>query len=43
MRAIPHEGGPTPGDAPDRALLGGCFHNKAIHCTVLKRYQMERQ
>jgi len=22
---------------------GGCFHNWAIHCTVSKRYQMERQ
>ena len=23
--------------------VGGCFHNWAIHCTVSKRYQMERQ
>jgi formylglycine-generating enzyme required for sulfatase activity len=25
------------------ALRGGCFHNRAIHCTVSKGYQMERQ
>jgi formylglycine-generating enzyme required for sulfatase activity len=43
VRAIPQDGGPTPGDGPDRVLRGGCFHNWAIHCMVSKRYQMERQ
>ena len=43
VRAIPQGGGPTPGDGPERVLRGGCFHNWAIHCTVSKRYQMERQ
>jgi formylglycine-generating enzyme required for sulfatase activity len=43
VRAIPHEGSPTPGDGTGRVLRGGCFHNWAIHCTVSKRYQMERQ
>jgi formylglycine-generating enzyme len=37
------DGGPTPGDEPDRVLREGCFHNWAIHCTVSKRYQMGRQ
>jgi formylglycine-generating enzyme required for sulfatase activity len=43
VRAIPPGGGPTVGDGPDRVLRGGCFDNWAIHCTVAKRYQMERQ
>jgi hypothetical protein len=30
-------------DGPERVLRGGCFHNWAIHCTVSKRCQMERQ
>ena len=24
-------------------LRGGCFHNWVVHCTVSKRYQIERQ
>jgi hypothetical protein len=43
VRAIPQGGSPTPGDGPNRALRRGCFHNCAIHCTVSKRYQMDRQ
>ena len=43
VRAIPQGGGPTRSDGPERVLRGGCFHNWAIHCTVSKRYQMERQ
>jgi formylglycine-generating enzyme required for sulfatase activity len=43
VRAIPPGGGPTVGDERERVLRGGCFHNWAIHCTVSKRYQMERQ
>lgn len=43
VRAIPQDGSPTTGDGLDRVLRGGCFHNWAIHCTVSKRYQMERQ
>ena len=43
VRAIPAGGGPTLDDGTDRVLRGGCFHNWAVHCTVSKRYQMERQ
>jgi formylglycine-generating enzyme required for sulfatase activity len=43
VRDIPHDGNPTAGDGADRVLRGGCFHNWAVHCTVSKRYQMERQ
>jgi formylglycine-generating enzyme len=41
--AIPPDGRPTPGGGAERVLRGGCFHNWAVHCTVSKRYQMERQ
>jgi hypothetical protein len=43
VSVILRDGRPTTGDGPDRVLRGGCFHNWAIHCTVSKRYQMERQ
>jgi formylglycine-generating enzyme required for sulfatase activity len=43
VSAIPRDGSPRQGDAPERVLRGGCFHNWAIHCTVSKRYQIERQ
>jgi formylglycine-generating enzyme len=43
VNAIPRDGTPRLGDAPERVLRGGCFHNWAIHCTVSKRYQIERQ
>ena len=26
----------------ERALRGGCFHNWAMHCTAMKRYEIER-
>src|SRR5262249_8998008 len=43
VRAIPQSGGPTVSERPEHVLRGGCFHNWAVHCTVSKRYQMERQ
>ena len=43
VSSIPHDGRPTSGEGPERVLRGGCFHNWAIHCTVSKRYQIERQ
>jgi sulfatase modifying factor 1 len=43
VSSIPQDGNPTAGDGPERVLRGGCFHNWAIHCTVSKRYQIEKQ
>ena len=40
---IPRDGTPLVGPGDERVLRGGCFHNWAIHCTVSKRYQIERQ
>jgi hypothetical protein len=40
---FPHDGSPVFGLGPQRVLRGGCFHNWAIHCTVSKRYQIEKQ
>ena len=40
---IPADGSAFVGEAPERVLRGGCFHNWAIHCTVTKRYQIGRQ
>jgi len=31
------------GDGNERVLRGGCFQNKAIHCTVSKRYEIDRE
>jgi sulfatase modifying factor 1 len=42
VTAIPADGGAYHGDCADRVLRGGCFHNWAIHCTVSKRYQIDR-
>lgn len=43
VAAIPRDGTPLVGPGDERGLRGGCFHNWAIHCTVSKRYQIERQ
>jgi formylglycine-generating enzyme len=43
FKNVPADGHPYRGDTPERVLRGGCFHNWAIHCTVSKRYQIERQ
>jgi formylglycine-generating enzyme required for sulfatase activity len=42
VNAIPTDGRPVTGTGEERVLRGGCFHNWAIHCTVSKRYQIER-
>jgi sulfatase modifying factor 1 len=43
VQKIPADGSAFAGDADQRVLRGGCFHNWAVHCTVSKRYQIERQ
>jgi formylglycine-generating enzyme required for sulfatase activity len=43
LARIPQDGTPFIGAGNERILRGGCFHNWAIHCTVSKRYQIERQ
>ena len=43
VAAIPRDGTPLVGPGDERVLRGGCFHNWAIHCSVSKRYQIERQ
>ena len=40
---IPRDGTPLVGPGDERVLRGGCFHNWAVHCSVSKRYQIERQ
>lgn len=42
VRVIPADGRAFADDGAERLLRGGCFHNWAIHCTVSKRYQIER-
>ncbi|MDX2037748.1 MAG: SUMF1/EgtB/PvdO family nonheme iron enzyme [Isosphaeraceae bacterium] len=39
---IPGDGTPYEGPGTERVLRGGCFHNWAIHCTVSKRYAIEK-
>lgn len=39
---IPQDGSPLSGRSNDRILRGGCYHNWAIHCTVSKRYEINR-
>ncbi len=41
-QAIPNDGTPYVGPGEERVLRGGCFHNWAEHCTVTKRYAIER-
>ena len=43
VKDLPADGGPYRRDSSERVLRGGCFHNWAIHCTVSKRYQIDRQ
>lgn len=42
VKEIPADGRALVGDGAERVLRGGCFHNWAMHCTVSKRYQIER-
>jgi len=42
VTTIPGDGSPRVGNGIERVLRGGCFHNWAIHCTVFKRYNIER-
>jgi formylglycine-generating enzyme required for sulfatase activity len=42
VNEIPADGRPFIGPGGQRILRGGCFHNGAIHCTVSKRYEIER-
>ena len=41
VNTIPADGSAFAGEAAERVLRGGCFHNWAIHCTVSKRYEIE--
>jgi len=43
VSSIPQDGTPITKGGPERVLRGGCFHNWAVHCTVSKRYQIEKQ
>jgi formylglycine-generating enzyme len=40
---IPTDGTHVPSGSDDRVLRGGCFHNGAEHCTVSKRYEIDRK
>lgn len=40
---IPADGTPYTNKTDNRVLRGGCHHNWAIHCTVLKRYEIGPQ
>ena len=42
VSTVPADGSACADDGSERVLRGGCFHNWAIHCTVSKRYQIER-
>lgn len=42
VSVIPPDGSPVPGPGDERVLRGGCFHNRAEHCTVTKRYEIAR-
>jgi formylglycine-generating enzyme len=42
IRQIPADGKAFVGEGNQGVLRGGCFHNWAMHCTVSKRYQIER-
>ena len=37
---IPKDGSPNFEKSAERVLRGGCFHNWAVHCTTIKRYQI---
>jgi sulfatase modifying factor 1 len=40
INKIPKDGSPCLLESRDRVLRGGCHHNRAIHCTVSKRYEI---
>jgi formylglycine-generating enzyme required for sulfatase activity len=40
VQQIPDDGSAFVGEADERILRGGCFHNWAMHCTVFKRYEI---
>ncbi|MEO7521091.1 MAG: formylglycine-generating enzyme family protein, partial [Gemmatimonas sp.] len=42
VHAIPADGSPRTGPGELQSLRGGCFHNWSEHCTVFKRYEIER-
>lgn len=42
VKQIPDDGSAFVGEADERVLRGGCFHNWAMHCTVFKRYEIAR-
>ena len=37
---IPLDGTPCLEESTERVLRGGCYHNFGIHCTVMKRYEI---
>ncbi|MBX2963686.1 MAG: formylglycine-generating enzyme family protein [Cyclobacteriaceae bacterium] len=39
-KKIPLDGSPCLEESPERVLRGGCYHNYAAHCTVMKRYEI---
>jgi len=43
VNQIPDDGSAFVGEADERVLRGGCFHNWAAHCTVFKRYEIGHQ
>jgi sulfatase modifying factor 1 len=40
---IPLDGTPCNEKSPDHVLRGGCYHNGGIHCTVMKRYEINAE
>jgi sulfatase modifying factor 1 len=42
VNELPADGRPFRGPGSDRSLRGGCFHDWAVHCTVSKRYEIDR-
>lgn len=42
VQLIPTDGSAFTGSGEERVLRGGCFHNWAIHCTVSKRYEIQK-
>jgi formylglycine-generating enzyme required for sulfatase activity len=42
VKDLPADGRPYRGDNSECSLRGGCFHNWAVHCTVSKRYEIDR-
>lgn len=40
---VPADGRAVQSGGDERVLRGGCFHNWAVHCTVSKRYEIDRK